>query len=82
MAIHPLPQFEADLESDRKAYEALAAPTSLVIRFGKMRLIGEFPFLFCLPGSPWLPRDRFRLLTGRLWQSSLLPAQGQAKSRA
>ncbi len=44
MAIVPLPQFEADLEADRKAYEALAAPTSLIVRFGKMGMIAEMPY--------------------------------------
>ncbi|MBL0870739.1 MAG: hypothetical protein IBJ18_09210 [Phycisphaerales bacterium] len=44
MPIIPLPQFEADLEADRKAYEALKAPTSMVVRFGVMRLIGEYPY--------------------------------------
>lgn len=44
MPIHPLPQFEADLEADRKAYEALTVPKSLVVRFGKMRMVGEFPY--------------------------------------
>jgi cell fate regulator YaaT (PSP1 superfamily) len=45
--IHPLPQFEADLkeqlaEEDRKAYDALQVPKTLVVRFGSMKLIGEF----------------------------------------
>jgi len=44
MPIHPLPQFEADLEADRKAYERLKAPTSIVVRFGRMKLVGEFPY--------------------------------------
>lgn len=44
MAIVPLPQFEADLEADRKAYEALSVPTSLIVRFGKMGLIAEMPY--------------------------------------
>lgn len=43
MAILPLPQFEADLEEDRKLYESLKAPTSIVVRFGSLRLIGEYP---------------------------------------
>ncbi|MFN7614281.1 MAG: PSP1 C-terminal domain-containing protein, partial [Phycisphaerae bacterium] len=47
MPIYPLPQFEADLkeqlaEEDRKAYEALKAPKTLVVRYGSMKLIGEF----------------------------------------
>ncbi len=44
MPITPLPQFEADLEEDRKIYERLKPPTSIVVRFGVMRLIGEFPY--------------------------------------
>ncbi len=44
MPIHPLPQFEADLEEDRKIYERLKPPTSIVVRFGAMRMIGEFPY--------------------------------------
>jgi cell fate regulator YaaT (PSP1 superfamily) len=48
MPIFPLPQFEADLkeqqEADRKAYEALKAPKTMVIRFGSMKLVGEFPY--------------------------------------
>lgn len=42
MAILPLPQFEADLEADRKAYEALKTPKTLVVRFGVLKLVGEF----------------------------------------
>ncbi|MCK6478394.1 MAG: hypothetical protein L6Q35_16365, partial [Phycisphaerales bacterium] len=42
MAILPLPQFEADIEADRKAYEALKTPRTLVVRFGVMKLVGEF----------------------------------------
>lgn len=47
MSIVPLPQFEADLkaaEEDRLAYEKLQAPDSIVVRFGAMRLIGEFAY--------------------------------------
>lgn len=44
MSIFPLPQFEKDLEEDRKAYENLKAPTSMVVRFGVMRNIGEYPY--------------------------------------
>lgn len=44
MPIVPLPQFEADLEEDRKIYEALKPPTTVVARFGVMRMVGEFPF--------------------------------------
>lgn len=47
MPIVPLPQFEADLaalhEEDRKVYESLKAPKTLVVRFGAMKLVGEFP---------------------------------------
>jgi len=47
MSIFPLQQFETDLkelEADRKAYEKLSAPTSIVVRFGTMRMVGEFPY--------------------------------------
>ncbi|QYK47555.1 MAG: hypothetical protein KF838_12275 [Phycisphaeraceae bacterium] len=49
MSIFPLPQFETDLkehllEEDRKTYERLKAPTSIVVRFGAMKLVGEFPY--------------------------------------
>ncbi|MEM9064854.1 MAG: regulatory iron-sulfur-containing complex subunit RicT [Planctomycetota bacterium] len=47
MPITPLPQFEADLkelEEDRKAYEALKAPKTLVVRFGALKMVGEFPY--------------------------------------
>lgn len=49
MPIHPLPQFEADLaefqaEEDRRAYERLAPPKTIVARFGFMKLVGEFPY--------------------------------------
>ncbi|MEQ9616702.1 MAG: regulatory iron-sulfur-containing complex subunit RicT [Phycisphaerales bacterium] len=47
MSIFPLQQFEADLkqlEDDRAAYEKLSAPDSIVVRFGTMRLVGEFPY--------------------------------------
>lgn len=48
MPILPLPQFEADLrelhEEDRKAYEALKAPKTIVVRFGSMKLIGEYVY--------------------------------------
>ncbi len=47
MPIHPLPQFEDDLkaqEEERRAIEALKAPTSIVVRFGLMGLIGEYPY--------------------------------------
>ncbi len=44
MPILPLPQFEADLEADKKAYAALQAPKSIVVRFGAMKMVGEFPY--------------------------------------
>ncbi|HYF14391.1 MAG TPA: regulatory iron-sulfur-containing complex subunit RicT [Phycisphaerales bacterium] len=49
MPIHPLPQFEADLkehlaEEDRRAYEAMRPPSTVVVRFGSMKLIGEFQY--------------------------------------
>ncbi|MDF1809247.1 MAG: regulatory iron-sulfur-containing complex subunit RicT [Phycisphaerales bacterium] len=50
MPIHPLPQFEADLEeylkekADREAYEKLSAPSTIVVRFGYLRMVGEFPY--------------------------------------
>lgn len=44
MPIVPLPQFELDLEEDRQAYEKLKPPTSVVVRFGALKMIGEFPF--------------------------------------
>lgn len=45
MSIFPLPQFEADLaEAEREAYDRLKPPTSIVVRFGSMRMIGEFPY--------------------------------------
>lgn len=50
MSINPLPQFEADLaehlkeKEDREAYEQLNAPTSMVVRFGYLQMVGEFPY--------------------------------------
>ncbi|MEM9560464.1 MAG: regulatory iron-sulfur-containing complex subunit RicT [Planctomycetota bacterium] len=50
MPIAPLPQFEADLaqhlaeQADREAYERLNAPKTIVVRFGTMKLVGEFPY--------------------------------------
>lgn len=50
MPIVPLPQFEEDLaeylqeKADREAYERLSAPSTMVVRFGVMRLVGEFPY--------------------------------------
>ncbi|MCL4222026.1 MAG: hypothetical protein KJZ65_11735 [Phycisphaerales bacterium] len=47
MPIHPLPQFEEDLrtlEEERRAIEALRPPRTIVVRFGLMGLIGEYPY--------------------------------------
>ncbi len=47
MPIYPLPQFEDDLKSqeeERRAIEALKPPTTIVVRFGLMGLIGEYPY--------------------------------------
>mgnify|MGYP001800254123 FL=1 len=48
MPILPLPQFEADLAEqqakDKEVYDRLEVPKTLVVRFGFMKLIGEFPF--------------------------------------
>ncbi len=40
-----LPQVILDLEEeDRRQYEALKAPSSIVIRYGYMRMIAELPY--------------------------------------
>jgi cell fate regulator YaaT (PSP1 superfamily) len=50
LPILPLPQFEADLaehlkdEADRVAYERLNAPKTLVVRYGDLKMVGEFPW--------------------------------------
>jgi cell fate regulator YaaT (PSP1 superfamily) len=47
MSIFPLQQFEDDLEAarrDQEVYERLKPPTSIVVRFGAMKLVGEFPY--------------------------------------
>jgi cell fate regulator YaaT (PSP1 superfamily) len=45
MPIHPLPQFEADLaEQDKALYERMKPPSSVVVRFGVTKMVGEFPF--------------------------------------
>ncbi len=44
MSIFPLPQFEADLAEDAAAYAALKVPRSIVVRFGAMKMVGEFPY--------------------------------------
>ncbi|MFT3684102.1 MAG: regulatory iron-sulfur-containing complex subunit RicT [Phycisphaerales bacterium] len=43
MPILPLPQFEADLAADAEAYAKLTAPKSIVVRFGSMKMVGEYP---------------------------------------
>lgn len=50
MPIVPLPQFETDLaqylseKEDREVYQRLRAPTTMVVRFGAMLMVGEFPY--------------------------------------
>jgi len=47
MPIFPLPQFESDLAEyriEKEAYEKLSIPKTVVVRFGYMKMIGEFPF--------------------------------------
>jgi cell fate regulator YaaT (PSP1 superfamily) len=47
MPIVPLPQFEADAHlspEDQAAYAKLKAPKTVVVRYGAMKLIGEFPY--------------------------------------
>jgi cell fate regulator YaaT (PSP1 superfamily) len=44
MPILPLPQFEADLEADRLAYQALKPPKTIVVRYGALKMVGEFPY--------------------------------------
>ena len=47
MPIVPLAQFEDDLkaqEEERRAIAALKPPTTIVVRFGSMGLIGEYPY--------------------------------------
>jgi cell fate regulator YaaT (PSP1 superfamily) len=50
VSIHPLPQFEEDLaeylkeKEDREAYERLNVPTTIVVRFGYTKMVGEFPY--------------------------------------
>lgn len=47
MLIQPLPQFEADMkeiEADRRAYRAMKPPRTIVVRYGYMKMIGEFPY--------------------------------------
>ncbi len=50
MPIYPLEQFEQDAKAalkereDREAYERLNAPKTIVVRFGYLRMVGEFPY--------------------------------------
>lgn len=47
MPIVPLAQFEDDIkaqEEERRAIAALKPPTTIVVRFGSMGLIGEYPY--------------------------------------
>ncbi len=47
MTILPLPVFEEELkqlEDDKKTYAALKVPKTLVVRFGFMKMVGEFPY--------------------------------------
>ncbi len=51
MSIFPLPMFERDADpkfrdglSDEEIYARLKAPTSIVCKFGRMKLIGEYPY--------------------------------------
>ncbi|MBT8486573.1 MAG: hypothetical protein KJO43_13410, partial [Phycisphaerae bacterium] len=51
MSIFPLPVFEADADphhrsalTDEEIYAQLAPPTTIVVRFGAMKLVGEFRY--------------------------------------
>jgi len=45
MPIYPLPQFEQDVQAELEAHQTNAKiPKSMVVRFGTMKLIGEFPY--------------------------------------
>ncbi|MSR41793.1 MAG: hypothetical protein EXS10_07840 [Phycisphaerales bacterium] len=51
MSIFPLPVFERDSDpanrtalTDDEIYAKLKPPTSIVVRFGRMKLIGEYPY--------------------------------------
>lgn len=44
MPIQPLPVVLEDEEADRKAREALKPPKTVVVRYGYMKEIGEFPY--------------------------------------
>ena len=51
MTIFPLPVFEADADprhrsamSDDEIYERLTPPKTIVVKFGRLRYVGEFPY--------------------------------------
>lgn len=51
MSIKPLPVFEADADprhrsamNDEEIYAALEPPKTIVVRFGSMKLVGEYPY--------------------------------------
>ena len=51
MSIFPLPMFERDADpkfrdglTDAEIYARLKPPTSIVVKFGRMKLIGEYPY--------------------------------------
>lgn len=47
MSIFPLAQFEKDMQlaqEEREIYEKLKVPKTVVVRFGYLKLIGEFPY--------------------------------------
>jgi cell fate regulator YaaT (PSP1 superfamily) len=51
MSIFPLPVFEADADphhrnglTDEEIYARLKPPSTIVVRFGRMKLVGEFPY--------------------------------------
>ncbi len=51
MSIFPLPVFERDADpahrdalTDEEIYARLKPPTSIVVKFGRMKLIGEYPY--------------------------------------
>ena len=51
MSIFPLPVFEADADprhrsamTDEEIYEQLAPPKTIVVKFGRLRFVGEFPY--------------------------------------
>jgi len=51
MSIHPLPVYEADADprhrsamTDQEIYDQLEPPKTIVVRFGSMKLVGEYPY--------------------------------------